>query len=145
MERRSGGDHTQQTNVRKGKVQVGTKETHDNNPKGADSVPPSSRRHEAGRNHLNKYNFLPTGTGERYSQTMTIICLAAPFRRCERPYKRNAELTLWALDINQHSYWLHPHLFCADSVNNFFKPRPACQEIEKGGEGERDTGITLKG
>jgi hypothetical protein len=42
--------------------------------------------------------FLPSGIGERYGQTISILCLAAPLRRYELPlYKRNAELILWAL------------------------------------------------
>jgi hypothetical protein len=46
-----------------------------------------------------KYPLLPTGVGEQYSQTISIICLAAPLCRCELPlqYKRNAELTHLAI------------------------------------------------
>ncbi len=36
-------------------------------------------------------------------------------------------------------------MFCTDSANIFINPRPACRETEKGGEGERDTGMTVKG
>jgi hypothetical protein len=36
-------------------------------------------------------------------------------------------------------------LFCTDSANIFYQPLPACCETEKGGKGERDTGITVKG
>ncbi len=53
MERRSGGDHKQQTNVRKGKVQVGfsrgMKKTQDKMPQGADSVPLPLGAAKAGR------------------------------------------------------------------------------------------------
>ncbi len=35
-------------------------------------------------------------------------------------------------------------LFCTDSANIFINPRPACCETEKGGEGEKDTGITVR-
>ncbi len=104
MERRSGGDRTQQTNVHKGKVQVGTKETHDSIPQGADSAPLPLGAAKTGINNLNKYKFSPHHrTGERYSQTILIICLAATFPRRERPYKRIVELTQWDLYIKQHS------------------------------------------
>ncbi len=36
-------------------------------------------------------------------------------------------------------------MFCTDSANIFINPRPACHKTEKGGEGERDTGMTVKG
>jgi hypothetical protein len=36
-------------------------------------------------------------------------------------------------------------MFYTDSANIFINPRPACCEIEKGGEGERDTDRTMKG
>ncbi len=54
---------------------------------------------KAGRNHLNKENaaFLPTGIGERYSQTILITCLAGcPSAYVNSLYRRNAELTLRA-------------------------------------------------
>ncbi len=36
------------------------------------------------------------------------------------------------------------YLFCTDSANIFIDPRPTCRETEEGGEGERETGITVK-
>ncbi len=36
-------------------------------------------------------------------------------------------------------------VFCTESANIFYLPPPACRETEKGGEGERDIGITVKG
>jgi hypothetical protein len=65
-----------------------------NIPQGADSASLPLGAAKAGRNHLNKYKntFLSTGIGKRYSQTISIICLAATFRRRERPYKRNVDL-----------------------------------------------------
>jgi hypothetical protein len=35
-------------------------------------------------------------------------------------------------------------VFCTDSENIFINTRPACRETEEGGEGERDTGITVR-
>ncbi len=55
--------------------------------------------------HFNYQNisFLPTGIGERCSQTISIIHLAAPLRRYELRYKRKAELSQWALHNNYYS------------------------------------------
>jgi hypothetical protein len=53
------------------------------------SHPPLSAA-KADRNHLNEYNtsHLPTGIGERYSQTISNLgCQAALLRRCELPRK----------------------------------------------------------
>jgi hypothetical protein len=51
------------------------------------SPPPPHTRGKAGRNHLNKEinPFLPTGIGERYSQTISNLRHAAPLRRRELP------------------------------------------------------------
>jgi hypothetical protein len=53
---------------------------------GADPDPPSTRG-KAGRNHLKKEinPLLPTGIGERYSQTKSYLGHAALLRRCELP------------------------------------------------------------
>ncbi len=55
---------------------------------------------KAGRIHLNEINFplLPTGRGERYSQTLSNLCQAELLRRCELlPISESAELTQWSL------------------------------------------------
>ncbi len=48
---------------------------------------PSSTREKAGRNHLNEEitPLLPTGIGERFSQTITNLGHAALLLRCELP------------------------------------------------------------
>jgi hypothetical protein len=62
-------------------------------------IPPSSTLGKAGRNHLNEEitPLLPTGIGERYSQTISNLGHAALLRRCELPHNESAELTRWAL------------------------------------------------
>ncbi len=54
---------------------------------GCRPLPPSSTRSEGGRNHLNEEitPLLPTGIGERYSQTISYLGRAALLRRCELP------------------------------------------------------------
>ncbi len=56
-------------------------------PQGADTHPPSTTRGKAGRNHLYEdiTPLLPTGIGERYSQTISNLGHAALLRRCELP------------------------------------------------------------
>jgi hypothetical protein len=56
-------------------------------PQGADPHPPSSTRGKTGRNHLNEEitPLLPTGIGERFSQTISNLGHAALLRRCELP------------------------------------------------------------
>jgi hypothetical protein len=56
-------------------------------PQGADPHPPSSTRGKAGRNHWNEEitPLLPTGIGERFSQTKSNLGHAALLRRCEFP------------------------------------------------------------
>jgi hypothetical protein len=67
---------------------------------GADSHPPSSTLGKAGRNHLNKEitPLHPTGIGERFSQTISNLGLAALLGRCELPpINESAELTQGSL------------------------------------------------
>jgi hypothetical protein len=54
---------------------------------GADLNPPPSTRGKAGRSHLNEEitPFLPTGIGERFSQTISNLGYATLLRRCELP------------------------------------------------------------
>ncbi len=56
-------------------------------PQGAEPHPPSSTRGKTGRNHLNEEisPLLPTGIGERFSQTISNLGHAALLRRCELP------------------------------------------------------------
>ncbi len=54
---------------------------------GADSLPPPPRVAKTGKNHLNEEitPLLPTGIGERFSQTISTLGHAALLRRCEPP------------------------------------------------------------
>jgi hypothetical protein len=54
---------------------------------------------KTGKNHLNEEStpLLPTGIGERFSQTIENLGHAALLRRCELPLNENAELTRGAL------------------------------------------------
>jgi hypothetical protein len=55
-------------------------------PQGADPPPPLCVA-KAGKNHLTEENtpLLPTGIGERFSQTISNLGHAALLRRCELP------------------------------------------------------------
>ncbi len=69
------------------------KRKYDLHSQGADPLPLPLRVAKAGRNHLNEEisqitPLLPTGIGERYSQTISNLEHAALLRRCEfRAYK----------------------------------------------------------
>ena len=71
----------------------------------------------------------PTSVSFSFS---TFLCLAAAGRGLIKKYSHY----LWGTPVQ---------LFCTDSANIFYQPPPACCKTEKGGEGERDTGRTVKG
>ncbi len=83
-------------------------------PQGADSPLLFLCAAKAGRNNLNKLKkiplLLPTEIGERYSHTISNICLAAPLCLCKLQYKRNAELTQWALYMYVCHYFETVHI-----------------------------------
>ncbi len=101
---------------------------------GADPNPPSSTRGKAGIELTWKSkiaHLFPTGTGERYSQTMSNLGHAALLRRCELPlYKRKCStnsggplvnLVLWgyappSLTITPFPSWSADILFKDDTT-----------------------------
>jgi hypothetical protein len=80
------------------------------------------------------------------------VCRSTTKVQLDNFKSRNDFLTLqltkkisWQLIVNKIIF---KHIFScsAQIVRIFFiNPRPACRETEKGGEGERDTGTTVKG
>jgi hypothetical protein len=68
-------------------------------PPGHPPLPPRPRRQVEIIERVKWPHLLPTGIGERYSQTILDLCQAALLRRCELPYKpKYIELSQGPLD-----------------------------------------------